>query len=173
MTRLSLYITFRHHFWGDKNNQCLAPTLLGERPEWGRAASDEPCSSGVAWNLRLPRLEYKLLETCNAICYETLQGASVRQHSAAVPLTLSRYTVEHYGLRLFWWGKGEAVASVVLWAIREACGSVVHGVKEHNRNSGHCIQCAIKHYEDIRNYITGIIARPEQRLSMYVYEETW
>ena len=156
---------FGPHFVGREARSNESYTMI----EWGRAASDEPCSSGVAWNLRL---QYKLLETCNAICYETLQGASVRQHSAAVPLTLSRYTVEHYGLRLFWWGKGEAVASVVLWAIREACGSVVHGVKEHNRNSGHCIQCAIKHYEDIRN-ITGIIARPEQRLSMYVYEETW
>jgi hypothetical protein len=32
-------------------------------------------------------------------------------------------------------GGGEVVAGVVLWAIREAYGSVGHGVKEYNGNS--------------------------------------
>jgi hypothetical protein len=73
--------------------------------------------------------------------------------------------------RLFRWGRGEAVAGVVLWAIREDYGSVGHGVKEHNGNSSHCIQWPIKRFEDMRN-ITGMIAGPEQRLSMHVQKLT-
>jgi len=36
-------------------------------------------------------------------------------------------------------GGGEVVAGVVLWAIREAYGSVRYGVKEYNGNSNHRI----------------------------------